>query len=231
MLSDRAAAAIGHVGIYREGSDYRVAGSTSIRIGGGRPAAVVNFVVEEILFQFVKARREFLWLHAAAVERGGRAVVLPGESGRGKSTVSTFLCERGWHFMSDDVLALRIENDEVIPFLLTPGRRVHTGRELLTDGFSSLVKESVDIGPDGLRRAPAVIGAIVFPGFSPTRAPMLARLSQGDAALELLRHTRNIPDHGAAAADRVVRLVRNVQSFSLNFGFDGEGIELVDSDL
>lgn len=230
MLSDRRAAAIGHLGVYREGTRYRVVEENSALITGGQPAGVVNFVVEKIFVQFMQARKEFLWLHAAAVERDGRALVIAGESGQGKSTVSTFLCELGWHFMSDDVLALRIENDEVIPFLLTPARRAQAGLKILTD-LASLAKETVNLHEASLQRTPTKISSVVFPRFDPTARPSIARMSRGDAALELLRHTRNIVDHGPDAPSRIARLMRKIDSFSLTFGFDGEGIDLIDSEL
>jgi hypothetical protein len=231
MLSDPTVPPFGHLGVYQEGADYRMTGESSILISGGNPSVVVDFVVEEILLEFMRARKEFLWLHAAAVERSGRAIVLAGESGQGKSTVSTFLCSLGWSFMSDDVLALRLDEDEVLPFPLTPRRRIQATRKVLADGLSSLPKEDVDLDPDSLRRAPTTIGAVVFPMFRPMELPSLDRKSRGEGALELLSHTRNIVDHGPAAAARIAALMRRVDSYSLRFGFDREGIQLINSEL
>ena len=45
----------------------------------------------------------YLLIHAAAVEREGRAVVLPGASGVGKSTLTTALVANGWRLLSDEV--------------------------------------------------------------------------------------------------------------------------------
>ncbi len=51
-------------------------------------------------------KRGLLPLHASAVEVGGRALLLAGESGLGKSTLAAALVARGHRLLSDDVCAL-----------------------------------------------------------------------------------------------------------------------------
>jgi hypothetical protein len=45
----------------------------------------------------------FLILHAAVLEQGGRAVLLPAPPGSGKSTLTAALCLRGWRLFSDEL--------------------------------------------------------------------------------------------------------------------------------
>ncbi|MGE9115877.1 ATP-binding cassette domain-containing protein, partial [Escherichia coli] len=52
--------------------------------------------------QLALGERRFLLLHAATVERDGRAIVLTGESGAGKSTLAALLSGRGWRLMGDE---------------------------------------------------------------------------------------------------------------------------------
>lgn len=52
--------------------------------------------------QVALGERRFLLLHAATVERDGRAVVLTGESGAGKSTLAALMTLRGWRLMGDE---------------------------------------------------------------------------------------------------------------------------------
>jgi HprK-related kinase A len=52
--------------------------------------------------QLALGERRFLLLHAASVERDGRALILTGESGAGKSTLATLLGSDGWRFMGDE---------------------------------------------------------------------------------------------------------------------------------
>lgn len=56
--------------------------------------------------QLALGERRFLLLHAASVERAGRALILTGESGAGKSTLAALLSLRGWRLMGDEFALL-----------------------------------------------------------------------------------------------------------------------------
>ena len=60
--------------------------------------------------------RRWLLLHAATVEREGRALVLTGESGAGKSTLAALLGERGWRLMGDEFALLDPATGQVHAF-------------------------------------------------------------------------------------------------------------------
>jgi hypothetical protein len=46
-------------------------------------------------------------VHAAGLARGERGVLLPGDTGAGKSTLTVSLIRAGWDYLSDDALLLR----------------------------------------------------------------------------------------------------------------------------
>lgn len=52
--------------------------------------------------QMALGQRRYLLLHASAVERDGRALLMTGESGAGKSTLAALLAARGWRLMGDE---------------------------------------------------------------------------------------------------------------------------------
>lgn len=52
--------------------------------------------------QMALGQRHYLLLHASAVERDGRAVLMTGLSGAGKSTLAALLAARGWRLMGDE---------------------------------------------------------------------------------------------------------------------------------
>jgi HprK-related kinase A len=66
--------------------------------------------------QMALGEKRYLLLHAGAVERDGRALLLTGASGAGKSTLSALLGEAGWRFMGDEFALLNPETGLVHPF-------------------------------------------------------------------------------------------------------------------
>ena len=56
--------------------------------------------------QMALGQRRYLLLHASAVERDGRALLMTGVSGAGKSTLAALLSLRGWRLMGDEFALL-----------------------------------------------------------------------------------------------------------------------------
>ena len=56
-----------------------------------------------------------LMFHAAAMERDGRALLLPAVPGSGKSTLSAALAHRGWRLLSDEFGLIAPTTGQVVP--------------------------------------------------------------------------------------------------------------------
>lgn len=59
--------------------------------------------------------QSWLVIHAAVVERHGKAVILPAPSGSGKSTLCAALISRGWRLLSDELTLVRLDNGCIDP--------------------------------------------------------------------------------------------------------------------
>ena len=57
----------------------------------------------------------YLIIHAAVLERHGRAMILPAPPGSGKSTLCAALVTRGWRLLSDEMTLVRLDDGAVLP--------------------------------------------------------------------------------------------------------------------
>jgi len=58
---------------------------------------------------------QYLILHAAVIEKDGRALVLPARPGSGKSTLCAALVARGWRLLSDELGLIDLRDRTVAP--------------------------------------------------------------------------------------------------------------------
>ncbi|OYY89497.1 MAG: HprK-related kinase A [Sphingomonas sp. 28-66-16] len=79
------------------GGDYMLPEAAPLPLAQGLLAAEMAMNLQMALGQ-----RRYLLLHASAVERDGRALIMTGESGAGKSTLAALLSRRGWRLMGDE---------------------------------------------------------------------------------------------------------------------------------
>lgn len=56
-----------------------------------------------------------LVIHAAVLEKHGRATILPAPPGSGKSTLCAALMLRGWRLLSDELTLIRLSDGHIVP--------------------------------------------------------------------------------------------------------------------
>ena len=81
--------------------DYILPDAAPLPLAHGLLAAEMGMNLQMALGQ-----KRYLLLHAATVEKDGRALIMTGESGAGKSTLAALLGERGWRLMGDEFALL-----------------------------------------------------------------------------------------------------------------------------
>ena len=72
-------------------------------------AADCAIYLQGSVFGMLLHQRGLIVLHASAVEVNGKAVLICGRSGLGKSTLAAALCQRGHRLLSDDVSAIAFD--------------------------------------------------------------------------------------------------------------------------
>jgi len=77
---------------------------------GTLPANLPQMVVGPLITALLQARR-ILALHGTALARDGRALLLMGAQGAGKSSTAGALLEQGYHLLADDLAAPRLDQE------------------------------------------------------------------------------------------------------------------------
>ena len=81
------------------------------------PASLIEYLFHLALIELLR-RQGLYTIHATALEKHGRGVLIPGNSGRGKTTSFISLLRSGYRYLSDDHPLIRNagKHVEVLPF-------------------------------------------------------------------------------------------------------------------
>lgn len=176
----------------------------------------LRWIRQRALERIVGATRELLWLHGAAAGFDGRALILPGRRGRGKSSLVTALRHHGATFLTDDMLPFDPVAWRVLPFPRTPEVRPDPGLEQPASWLLDVPKTSVDAS-DWLAPGPLPIGAMLLPLATRGAATVLEPVRASDTLVVLAEGCWNYDAHGPGAAALLARLVREVPAARLVF--------------
>lgn len=95
---------------------FRVLLDTELRAWAPNERVAIDAVLGDLDDVAAGHRSDRLVLHAGAVARDGAVVVIAGASGRGKSTLTAALVQRGFAYLTDEVVALDPATWTVLPY-------------------------------------------------------------------------------------------------------------------
>jgi HprK-related kinase A len=190
--------------------------------------------------QMALGQKRFLLLHAASVERDGRALLMTGHSGAGKSTLAALLGERGWRFMGDEFALLDLEDGRLHPF----PRAVSLKNESLGlfDGVDPDRLGPVLTGtPKGTIRhlrpnreavarmgEPATPVLILFPRFGRDLEPAVREVGAAEAFMRLTQASTNYVALGERGFDALTRFVGALPARAIDYSDTVQAEALVD---
>ncbi|HEB77078.1 MAG TPA: HprK-related kinase A [Methylothermaceae bacterium] len=183
----------------------------------------------------------YLMLHAAVLERQGRALILPATPGSGKSTLCAALMHRGWRLLSDEFGLVRKDGrlDPLPRPIPLKNESIAVIREFapeaeLGPAFPKTRKGTVaHVKPTETsvrRMAESARPAwIVFPHFQRDAEAVIEPVSPSYAFLRLAFNAFNYEVLGAEGFRRVSWLIRQCRHFNFTYGRLEDAIEIVDS--
>lgn len=180
-------------------------------------------------------------LHAAVLERGGRALILPAPSGSGKSTLCAGLALRGWRLLSDE-LALISPADGRVSAMPRPVSLKNQSIDVIqafepTLSFGSRVRETskgevAHFAPptDAVRRAAesALPGWIVFPTYVAEKPATLQPLDKSLAFMRLVENAFNYDVYGVEGFELLGSVIDRSSCFSFEYGHLEEAVQVFD---
>lgn len=188
---------------------------------------------------------QFLMIHAAVVERGGRALVLPAPPGSGKSTLCAALVGRGWRLLSDELALVDLERVELVPIprpiSLKNDSIAAIGRFWPAASIGEPVYETVkgtiahvappppSVRSSGETARPAWI---VLPQFRAGDELSLVPLSRAATFMQLVEAAFNYSVLGHRGFQVLASLVSSCACFRFNYGGDlGAAVRCFDEQL
>ncbi len=203
-----------------------------VPVARGIALPMLEWAINWCLYTF---SQQYLLIHAAVVEREGRALVLAGRPGAGKSTLCAALVGRGWRLFSDEFAVISLDDRLLWPIarpISLKNDSIERIRRFVADAVIGPASDDTHKGIVAHMRAPAAsvrrtdepapAGWIVFPNRADDGPATLAPLPGARAFFRLADNAFNYHFHGAAGFEAVCRMIDACDC--LEFGYsDLEG--------
>jgi HprK-related kinase A len=184
---------------------------------------------------------QYLILHAAVLERGGHALILPAPSGSGKSTLCAALLFSGWRLLSDELTLISPADGSIIP---NP-RPVSLKNESIAVirnfapkvEFGSSVADTVKglvahfAAPiEAILRSHQVAqpGWVVLPTYRPAHPTQLRRIDRARAFMHLVENAFNYDIFGAEGFKLLGKVIEQSECFTFAYSDLQEAVTLFD---
>lgn len=173
----------------------------------------------------------FVTLHAAAVARAGRLVLLAGESGAGKTTLTLALLEAGWTYLSDDLAPVSRDTVLVHPFPKPLGVKDPAAWESVRvsfPGWEGTAPAGSFLVPASrweVATEPLPAAALLFPRYAAGATPVVELLSPAQAAAAASAYLRRLDP---STLGLLKRLCTGAVCARLTYGSSEEALSAID---
>lgn len=180
----------------------------------------------------------YLIIHAAVVEKGGYAAILPAPPGSGKSTLCAALVNRGWRLLSDELALVRVDDGKIIPL----PRPVSLKNEsidiiqryepdaILSRKVSDTMKGTVahmKVPTESIARAAETAQAawVIFPKYQAGAAARLESLPQARAFMRIADNAFNYSLLGVKGFETMAGLIDASLCYDFTYSVLDEAVE------
>ncbi|MGE5386965.1 MAG: HprK-related kinase A [Betaproteobacteria bacterium] len=184
---------------------------------------------------------QYLIIHAAVIERNGRALLLPAPPGSGKSTLCAGLIHRGWRLLSDELALIDPATAALHPIprpVSLKNNSIEVIRRFAPDAVLGPIVHETTKGQvahmqppqEAIRRSAesAMPGWIVLPRYEPDSPPRLEGLSRGNAFMQLAENAFNYNLHGRLGFEALGRVIDNSACYRFSYSRLEDAVEIFD---
>lgn len=174
---------------------------------------------------------QYLIVHAAAIERNGKAVIMPAPPGAGKSTLCAALVNRGWRLLSDELALFDVESGQVVPLARPINlknrsieiiQRFVPGAVMTPSVFDTRKGKVALLRPpaDSVRRIaePAAPAWIVFPKYVADTPAIFRPFGKGQTCLKVAQQSFNYDIHGRLGFELITRMIDGCECYEFTYG-------------
>ena len=191
-------------------------------------AMLLDVLVGGVNLSILYADPVALHLHAGAVSRNGRGVIVVGESGSGKTTLAATLVSAGWDYITDEMVRL-MPGESLITGFPKPLSIRASGADLVKIPSGVVPIAGADAS---LQVSPAQLGARVTDRSTPSlllfcsgpaaqrrgAQPTARVISASDAVVALMSQTMDAERFGPGAVEVLSELAARCRSFAFGVG-------------
>lgn len=196
----------------------------------GDAAAAVEWLFWDINRAVADETKDHILFHAGGVQAVDQGVLLPGPSGSGKSTLVAALVRSGLRYLSDEVVALSLENRALLSYpksiAVGPGSLgllAELQPRCLAASPDPDQPPSIDrkwyLPPSDIRAdalgSSCETGLVIFPRYERGASTYLRRLSPSDALVGLVTNTVGLDRHGAPGLEVLAGIAERCGCYEL----------------
>jgi hypothetical protein len=174
-----------------------------------------------------RSLNEYQLFHSGALSRNGKGILIPGQSGAGKSTTSAALAFGGFEYFSDDV-AVFGPDGTLRPFPKVLAMK-YRGWEVISNHYPE-TSEAVVFStggkgvtylqppflPSEVSSAGVPIDLIFIPRRDDVAAPVIEKISKSDVVKVLTQESLDLELRGQSAFDFLINLTQGAECYALN---------------
>ena len=180
---------------------------------------------------------EFFQLHAGAVIKEGKIILLPANHGQGKTTLTLNLTRNNYQCLSDDIVLIEPETTRIIPFprsfLIKDKSIKELTKSNLIDrkhGYYCKAEDILYYNPCSTNKLPvrnAKPYTIIELKHSRRFKNELRPVNKSEMCIKLLKQSFNIHNYKRNGVTILTKLVRNSKCYSLKTNNISDAVHLV----